>query len=121
VGLGEGRGGDRVAELAVELFQRPPDRSGDLGLGDGRGEGIQPVLQPRKVLGEGGAEDVRAGGEELAELDGDRPLALEGQGQALAGPPAPGGGAAQQAYDPGQAAPASRRCAPPAICQIAQP
>ena len=102
MGLGDGGGGDRLAEGRVETLDRPPQRALDLGPGDGGVEGRQTVLEVRQVLGELAAEDVGAGRQHLAQLDGDGAEALQRPGQPLARPPDPGPGAREQPQEPAQ-------------------
>ncbi len=102
VGLGQGGGRHRLVEAAVEALQRPAEGLCHRGLGLGGGERIEPVLQPAEVLGEVIAEDVGAGGEHLAELDGDGAQPLQGAGQPLPRAAAAGAAAGDQPQDPAE-------------------
>ena len=104
VGLGQGSGGHRLAELGEHALHRLAQRGLHLGAGLGHGEGRQLVLQARQVLGELRAEDVGAGGEKLAELDGHGAKRDEGRGQALARPAVPRLPAGQEAHGAAQVA-----------------
>ncbi|MNQ78494.1 hypothetical protein D3C85_934070 [compost metagenome] len=85
VRLGQGRGGDRLAQVAEQALDRTPQRALDLGAGFGQREGRQLVLQPAQILGELDAEDVGAGGQDLTQLDGHGAEVFEGLTDALAG------------------------------------
>jgi hypothetical protein len=89
VGLGQGGGGDRLADLQIDLAQRLAEIALDLGLGDRQGERGQPVLQVRQVLGEGGPEDVGPRGQKLTHLDRGGTLLFQHPRQAFARPALP--------------------------------
>ena len=84
--LGDGGGGDRffleaaehLADGAFQLFFQH-------ALGDGGGEGLQAVLQLRKVMRLFLADQVRPGGQRLAELDEAGAEGAERCRQSLAG------------------------------------
>ena len=78
MGLGQRGGGDRLAEGGEEAVERHAQRRAHLGLGDRRSE--RAAAGPSAATGRrrtSRAEDVGAGGEHLAELDGHRPQPLQ--------------------------------------------
>ena len=87
VGLRQGCGGDRARRTPRKRLRtaaRAPRPTSAPATSIGKGGKL--VLQTPKVVGEGGAEDIGAGGEELAELDRHRPQALQRRRQPLARP-----------------------------------
>ncbi len=104
MGLGQGGGRHRGLDRGEQAFHRTAQAARDLLAGQVGGEGVEPVLQTAEVRREGLAEDVRAGGQHLAELDGDRPQALERHSQALAWTSLSRRAAGEQAERPAQKA-----------------
>jgi hypothetical protein len=100
MGLGQGGGGDRLADLQIDFAQRLAEVALDLGLGDRHRERRQAVLQVRQVLGEGGPEDVGSRRQKLAHLDGRRALVFQHPRQAFSRPTAPRRRAGEQAQQP---------------------
>ncbi len=97
MGLGKGGRGHRLAEFGEKVLDGLAELLLHLGAGDRRRERRQLVLQVRKVLGEGGPEDVAAGAEELAELDRHRAKLLQRPRQPLARPALAAAGTREQA------------------------
>jgi len=86
VDLGDGGGGHRlVLEMAKQLLDRLAQLALDRRARLVAGEGRQMVLQCRQIGRHVLAQEVRTGGEHLAELYEARPHALDGVRQALAG------------------------------------
>ena len=98
VHLGDGGGGDRRAELGEVILEPAAERLLDGAARLGHGERRQPVLQVAQVAGELGADQVGAGGQELAELDVAGAEAGERAGDARAprGSPARNGQASRR-------------------------
>ncbi len=73
-----------------EIGEEPLDRLVEIGRDHRprllRRKGGQPVLQGRKVAGDGLAQKIGPGGEALAELDEGRPHLLQGRSEALPRP-----------------------------------
>ncbi|MNE20465.1 hypothetical protein D3C80_1135880 [compost metagenome] len=86
VRLGQGGGAHGLGQVDEQALGRTAQRALDLALGLLQREGRQLVLQSPQVLGELQAEDVGAGGQHLAQLDGDGAEVLEGLADALARP-----------------------------------
>ena len=79
-------GGDRRAQVGEQALDRPTQRFLDLAPRLFQREGRQGVLQPAQVACELQAEDVGAGGQDLAQLDRHRPQMLKRLAQPLARP-----------------------------------
>jgi hypothetical protein len=77
-----GHGG--VIEAGKYFVQRLIESALDAGNGHSRIERRHAVLQPGQFVGNIGGQQVAPGGEHLAELDKNRPQALQGFAQALA-------------------------------------
>ncbi len=75
-------GGDRRPELGVKLVDRRAERLLDRRARLALREGRQAILEGGQIAGELAADDVVAGGEELAELDVGRPERGERFGEA---------------------------------------
>ncbi len=86
VGLRQRGGGDRRTELDEQALDRAAEGALHLAPGLIDREGRQGVLQAAQVAGEFDPEDVGAGGQHLAQLDGHRAEVFEGPPEALAGP-----------------------------------
>jgi hypothetical protein len=84
VDLGDGGGGERLGEAIENGLNRPADRRLDYGAGLRGGKRRNIILQPAQGIGGLHADDIRAGGEELAKLDVGRPEPVEGLRQAPA-------------------------------------
>jgi len=79
------RGGrNRLFERCVEITDRAAKRGLDGGFGSIRGEEGHPVLQHGKIDGPVDADDIRAGGEKLADLHIGRTKPSHGAGQPFA-------------------------------------
>ena len=85
--LGDRGGGDGRLEAGVEAVEGPLKGALNLRLGDLRRERRQGVLQAAEVDGEGCAENIRAGGKKLAELDRHGAELLERPRQPFTGAP----------------------------------
>ncbi|MNZ70471.1 hypothetical protein D3C78_888100 [compost metagenome] len=111
VDLGDRGGGQRFAlEAGEDLLDLGAQLFLDARHGEFRRERRNIVLQVCQFVGDIVRQQVTAGGEDLAELDEDRPEVFQGQAQALATAelqllarqPAPRQQAAEQAQPPGQ-------------------
>ena len=72
---------DRVAEMGVEFGNRTAERGLDGGACFGNRKRRHAILQEGQILGKFGADHIRAGGQELADLyvGGAEPLDRAGQ------------------------------------------
>ena len=91
---------NRRIEARIKLADRPAERGFDFRAGKRFGEGRHPVLKTRQIVGDLGAHDVGAGGEELAELDPGRAQTLDRAGKPVGAFGAPGSALGQQASNP---------------------
>ena len=82
--LGDRGGGDRFAEMGIEIGDRAAERDLDGGARLLDREGRHAVLQEGQIFGEIGADDIGTGGQELADLHIGRPEPLDGAGEPVA-------------------------------------